>query len=60
MSFAELIEYFGKELTNQDTSTIHLLLRMSSPNVFIGDPWFQIVKDWIPDQNRFGNDKVCD
>ena len=29
---------------------------MSPPNVFIGDPCFQTVETWIPDQKRFGND----
>ena len=40
-------------------STILPLLRVSSPNSFIGDPWSQTYKSWIPDQNRFGNDIFC-
>ena len=28
----------------------------SSPNAFIGDPEFQSLKGWIPDQKRLGND----
>jgi len=34
-----------------------LAFDLSSPNASIGDPAFRSDKIWIPDQNRFGNDK---
>lgn len=33
-------------------------LPSSSPKVSIGDPEFRLVRSWIPDQNRLGNDGV--
>ncbi len=31
--------------------------RLSPPNASVGDPDFSTIKKWIPDQNRFGNDR---